>query len=77
MPQYAGRSPQHQASLPLIQMRQQLTKLCRQYRLSPLRHTRILRPQPPQQIEELLIDSSQGHCMIEICLGSSREAEGS
>jgi hypothetical protein len=58
MPQYAGRSSQHQTPPPLIQMRQQLAELCRQYLLSPLRHTRILRPQPPHQIKELLIDSS-------------------
>ncbi|MGW1090752.1 hypothetical protein ACWD4L_31755 [Streptomyces sp. NPDC002596] len=42
MPKHASRSPKHQAPLPLIQMRQQLAELCRQYRLSPVRRTRIL-----------------------------------
>jgi SRSO17 transposase len=50
VPSHTGSSPQHQPSLPLVQMRQQqLEGLC-QPCLDPLRHSNILanRPQKPR-----------------------------
>nr|WTB28475.1 hypothetical protein OG781_01815 [Streptomyces sp. NBC_00830] len=46
MAQDTGRGPQHQALLPLIQMRQQ-TERIHQPRLDPLRHTRTLPANSP------------------------------
>lgn len=43
VPPHPGSSPQHQPSLPLVQIRQQQPERLQQPRLDPLRHTRILR----------------------------------